>query len=200
MPPAPATAPQLKINWNPFSETWRIPGLHPQRSHVFLSCLGISWFWFFGRSISPPAAELHEGMSSAAAMACTPRPDVCFRSASGVGSLLCERLSGHKVEIGLVPFGSIGMTVFGVDLYFAHPASSGELGLDVAAILRPAAHLARADRPVADGDLHRLLHRAAVRAGAGAQRSGAAFARHRRRTTSSTRCSWSSRPDCPACC
>jgi 1-acyl-sn-glycerol-3-phosphate acyltransferase len=37
----------------------------------------------------------------------------------GVGSLLCERLSGHKVEIGLVPFGSIGMTLFGVDLYFA---------------------------------------------------------------------------------
>jgi len=36
-----------------------------------------------------------------------------------VGSLLCERLSGKKVEIGLVPFGSIGMSVFAIDLYFA---------------------------------------------------------------------------------
>ncbi|MFK9813607.1 MFS transporter, partial [Escherichia coli] len=37
-------------------------------------------------------------------------------------SLLCERLSGHKVEIGLVPFGSIGLLVFGLELYFASQA------------------------------------------------------------------------------
>jgi 1-acyl-sn-glycerol-3-phosphate acyltransferase len=37
----------------------------------------------------------------------------------GAGSLLCERLSGHKVEIGLVPFGSIGLTLFGIDLSLA---------------------------------------------------------------------------------
>lgn len=42
-----------------------------------------------------------------------------FSIGIGTGSLLCERLSGGKVEIGLVPFGSIGMTVFAVDLYFA---------------------------------------------------------------------------------
>jgi len=37
----------------------------------------------------------------------------------GLGSVLCEKMSGHKIEIGLVPFGSIGMTLFAVDLYFA---------------------------------------------------------------------------------
>ena len=43
----------------------------------------------------------------------------CSRSASALGSLLCERLSGHKVEIGLVPFGSIGLTLFALDLWLA---------------------------------------------------------------------------------
>jgi 1-acyl-sn-glycerol-3-phosphate acyltransferase len=44
---------------------------------------------------------------------------VIFSVGIGAGSLLCERLSGHKIEIGLVPFGSIGLTLFGIDLYFA---------------------------------------------------------------------------------
>ena len=46
---------------------------------------------------------------------------VMFSAGVGIGSLLCERLSGHKVEIGLVPFGSIGLTAFAVELYFATP-------------------------------------------------------------------------------
>ncbi len=46
-----------------------------------------------------------------------------FSVGIGTGSLLCERLSGHKVELGLVPFGSIGLTVFAIDFYFATPAA-----------------------------------------------------------------------------
>ena len=42
-----------------------------------------------------------------------------FAIGVGIGSLLCERLSGHRIELGLVPFGSIGLSVFAVDLYFA---------------------------------------------------------------------------------
>ncbi len=61
-----------------------------------------------------------------------------FSVGTGVGSLLCERLSGHKVEIGLVPFGSIGMTVFGIDLYFARPLAAVQTGLESLAFL--AAH------------------------------------------------------------
>jgi hypothetical protein len=44
-----------------------------------------------------------------------------FTVGIGLGSLLCERMSGKHVEIGLVPFGSIGLTLFGLDLYFASP-------------------------------------------------------------------------------
>lgn len=81
IPKAPAADPELKINWNPVTETWRNLRFTRRNRTVFLSILGI-----FG---------------------------------IGVGSLLCERLSGHKVEIGLVPFGSIGLTVFGIDLWLA---------------------------------------------------------------------------------
>jgi 1-acyl-sn-glycerol-3-phosphate acyltransferase len=42
-----------------------------------------------------------------------------FSVGIGLGALACERLSGRKVEIGLVPFGSIGMTLFAVDLWLA---------------------------------------------------------------------------------
>ena len=54
-----------------------------------------------------------------------------FSIGIGVGSLACERLSGRRVEIGLVPLGSIGMTIFAIDLYFAstafRPMESGGL-------------------------------------------------------------------------
>ena len=48
VPVLPATTPQLHINWNPFTETWRNLQLARQQVVVFRSLLGISWMWFFG--------------------------------------------------------------------------------------------------------------------------------------------------------
>jgi 1-acyl-sn-glycerol-3-phosphate acyltransferase len=48
---------------------------------------------------------------------------------------LCERLSGHKVEIGLVPFGSIGLSVFAIDLFFATPGSVAQAEIGAFAFL-----------------------------------------------------------------
>ena len=48
MPRAPAPDPNLKLNWNPFSETWRNVAYIRGNRAIFLSCLGISWFWFYG--------------------------------------------------------------------------------------------------------------------------------------------------------
>lgn len=120
MPRMQANAPNVRINWNPISET--VGNLRYIKSNrtIFLSCLGISWFWFYGSMYFtqlPAYAKQVLGGS----------PDVytlllaLFSVGVGIGSLLCEKLSGKKVEIGLVPFGSIGMTLFGVDLYFAKP-------------------------------------------------------------------------------
>jgi 1-acyl-sn-glycerol-3-phosphate acyltransferase len=57
-----------------------------------------------------------------------------FSVGVGLGSLLCERLSGHKVELGLVPFGSIGLTLFGLDLAFTAPQGGWRLLADLAAL------------------------------------------------------------------
>ena len=129
IPPASPAAPNLKINWNPLSETWNILRFTYQNFTVFQSVLGISWFWFLG---SVYVAQLPNftkltlgGGEHVVTLLLT-----LFAVGIGAGSLLCERMSGHKVELGLVPFGSIGLTVFGVDLFFATPAvppAGGEL-------------------------------------------------------------------------
>ncbi len=134
MPRAEPPDPALKLNWNPFSETWRnLKYIHGNRT-VFLSCLGISWFWFYGSiyftQLPNFTKEVLGGNASVYTLILT-----VFSIGIGLGSILCERLSGHKVEIGLVPFGSIGMTLFGADLYFAHPHNVGELGMGIGALL-----------------------------------------------------------------
>jgi len=120
IPRAAAADPDLKINLNPFSETWRNVRFARSNRPVFLSLLGISWFWLFGSLFLtqlPSYAKLvlHGDQSVAVLLS------VAVTIGIAIGSLLCERLSGHKIEIGLVPFGSIGLTIFAADLYFAHP-------------------------------------------------------------------------------
>lgn len=121
IPRAPATDPGLVINWNPFSETWRNLKLAHGNIVVFRSLLGISWMWFFGAvflSQFPSfAKEVLHGNEQVASLLL-----VVFSVGIGVGSLLCETLSRRQVEIGLVPLGAIGMSVFAIDLYFASRA------------------------------------------------------------------------------
>jgi 1-acyl-sn-glycerol-3-phosphate acyltransferase len=118
IPLSPAPEPELKINWNPLTETVRNIGFTRRNRPVFLSVLGNSWFWFYGAILLAQfplyAKDYLHGDHSVFVMLLT-----VFSLGIGIGSLLCERLSGHKVEIGLVPFGSIGLSVFGFDLYLA---------------------------------------------------------------------------------
>ncbi|HEX9807335.1 MAG TPA: MFS transporter, partial [Alteraurantiacibacter sp.] len=118
IPLAPAADPDIRINWNPVSETWRIFRFMRGNRTVFLSILGVSWLWFFGSILVTQFPNLSKNVLGGDAQVVTLLL-VVFSVGIGVGSLLCERLSGHKIEIGLVPFGSIGLTLFAVDLYFA---------------------------------------------------------------------------------
>ena len=118
IPPCPATDPGLVINWNPVSETWRNLRLAHGQLAVFRSLLGISWMWFFGAvflaNFPAFAKEVLHGNEQVASLLL-----VVFSVGIGTGSLLCELLSRRHVEIGLVPLGAIGMSVFAIDLYFA---------------------------------------------------------------------------------
>ena len=131
VPLSPAADPALRINWNPFTETWANLKIARVSPAVFNSILGISWLWFFGSifltSFTPYARENLGGDEGVVTFLLA-----VFSVGIGLGSLVTERLSGRKVEIGLVPFGSIGMTLFAVDLYFASagfaPMQSATLG------------------------------------------------------------------------
>jgi 1-acyl-sn-glycerol-3-phosphate acyltransferase len=131
IPLSPAAEPDLNINWNPITETIRNLGFTRQNRPVFLSVLGNSWFWFYGAVILAQfpvyAKDYLHGDHSVFVLLLT-----VFSLGIGAGSLLCERLSGHKVEIGLVPFGSIGLSVFGLDLYFASLGYTNTAMVDMA--------------------------------------------------------------------
>ncbi len=118
IPASPAPVPDLKVNWNPVTETWANLKIANRNRAVFLSMIGISWLWFFGSifltSFTGFAKDVLSGNEQVVTLLLA-----VFSIGIGLGSVLCEKMSGHRIEIGLVPFGSIGMTVFAVDLYFA---------------------------------------------------------------------------------
>lgn len=120
IPTAPPPAPELRINWNPLSETWRSINFARGNRSVFLSILGASWFWLYGAMFLAQFPAYTKNVLGGGETMVTLLLAI-FTVGIGVGSLLCERMSGKHVEIGLVPFGSIGLTLFGIDLYFASP-------------------------------------------------------------------------------
>ena len=139
IPSVPATDPGLTINWNPFTETWRNLKLAHGNIVVFRSLLGISWMWFFGAvflSQFPSLAKnvLHGNEQVASLLL------VVFSIGIGIGSLLCEVLSRRHVEIGLVPLGAIGMSVFSIDLYFASRSLPASDIMGLAAFMAQGAH------------------------------------------------------------
>ena len=139
LPSSPSTDPSLRINWNPVTETWRNLKLAHENIVVFRSLLGISWMWFFGAvflSQFPSfAKEVLNGNEQVASLLL-----VVFSVGIGVGSLLCEVLSKRHVEIGLVPLGAIGMSVFSIELYFASRGLPQASGLSIGEFIHLSAH------------------------------------------------------------
>ncbi len=137
IPLAPATAPELKFNWNPFSETAQVLRITHADRAVWNAVLGISWFWFFGTVLIAQlpiyARGTLGGDGSVYTLVLT-----LFSIGSGIGALLCEKMSGKRVEIGLVPLGAFGLTAFGVDLYFARHGVAAVRGQDWLAFLHGA--------------------------------------------------------------
>ena len=138
-PLAPATDPRLRINWNPITETWRNLKLANQNTVVFRSLLGISWMWFFGATFLSQfpsfAKDVMHGNEQVASLLL-----VVFSIGIAVGSLLCEVLSKRHVEIGLVPLGAMGMSVFAVDLYFASRGLGTAPVMSLSAFITQPAH------------------------------------------------------------
>ncbi len=119
IPEAVSPMPELKINWNPLTQTWKTIQFARRVHSVFLSVLGISWFWLLGAAYLTQLPNYTKVVLRSSESVVTMLLAM-FSIGIGAGSLLCERLSGKKVELGLVPLGSIGLSIFGIDLFLAY--------------------------------------------------------------------------------
>jgi len=116
------THPEMTVRLRPLQETWRLMRLAAENHSVLLCIMAISWFWFLG------AAYLTQFPSFAQTDLMGDETVVTlllaiFTIGIALGSVACERLSGHRIELGIVPIGSLGISLFGLDLYFNMPAN-----------------------------------------------------------------------------
>jgi acyl-[acyl-carrier-protein]-phospholipid O-acyltransferase/long-chain-fatty-acid--[acyl-carrier-protein] ligase len=142
IPVAPATAPDLKVNWNFVVETRAILSHAAARRDIFLSILGISWFWLVGATfilLFPPyAKDVLGGDEQVVTLFLT-----VFSIGIGIGSIGCDRLLKGEISARTVPFGALGMAIFSIDLYFASVGvvpTAAEAPLGAAGFLAVAAH------------------------------------------------------------
>ena len=112
----PSEDPTLKIEFNPITPTYKIYTFTRKSRSIFLSILAISWFWFFGASFLALLPTYGKDVVFGAPQVVTFFLAL-FSFGIGIGSILCGRLSGDKLELGLVPIGSFGMTLFLFDLF-----------------------------------------------------------------------------------
>nr|MCH9670215.1 MFS transporter [Gammaproteobacteria bacterium] len=139
IPVAESLAPELPISWNVPTQTWKIIGTARENQTVFNAILGISWFWAFGfiflAQLPTYAKDVLGGDGQVVTLLLA-----IFSLGIGVGAMLCTRLSGRLIEIGLVPIGAIGLTVFALDLVWASDVTrTGEL-IGPGAFLAQSAH------------------------------------------------------------
>ncbi len=123
IPLAPSAQPDLKLNYNIFSETWNVISMVRQRPDVFQAILGVSWFWLLGvvfvTQIPLFTLDSLKGTESIATIIFA-----LFSVFIGVGSVFCNTLLKGTVSVKYVPLSCLLMSVFMIDLYFAGGSAS----------------------------------------------------------------------------
>ncbi|KEQ16810.1 MFS transporter [Endozoicomonas numazuensis] len=128
IPTMPSTAPDLKLDWNPVTQTLRTLRYAKADKATFQSILAISWFWALGAAYLTQLPNFASDVLSGGPQVVTLMLAV-FTMGIALGSMICERLSGNIIEIGIVPLGSLGLSIFGIDLFFAiNPVTTPLMG------------------------------------------------------------------------
>lgn len=114
IPATQAAAHHTKIKWAPFAQTWESLRYAYHNPSLFYVIIGISWFWSFGGLFLAQIANYVKVFLGGNAYIVTLLLTL-FSIGIGSGSLLCERLSAQRIELGLVPLGIIGLVLFTLD-------------------------------------------------------------------------------------
>ncbi|MCF4175766.1 MFS transporter [Vibrio sp. McD22-P3] len=121
IPEAPAAAPELKFRWQPVKQTKETLKIAHQDRVVFQCIMAISWFWFLGAAYLtqfPNFTKIHLMGNEAAVSFLL----ALFSVGIALGSMLCDKMSKNRIDVGIVPIGSIGITIFGALMAFAVPS------------------------------------------------------------------------------
>jgi 1-acyl-sn-glycerol-3-phosphate acyltransferase len=136
IPEAKPSNPNIEFKWQPIKQTRHTLAIAKKDKTIFQCVLGISWFWFLGACYLtqfPNFAKIHLGGSAASVSFLL----ALFSIGIATGSLLCDRLSGHRIEPGIVPLGSFGITLFSAILFFASPDTVPESSSFIEFIAHP---------------------------------------------------------------
>jgi acyl-[acyl-carrier-protein]-phospholipid O-acyltransferase/long-chain-fatty-acid--[acyl-carrier-protein] ligase len=116
IPDRRAADPDLRLNYNLITETWRVVKHAFEDRPTFRSIVGISWFWLVGSVfiiLFPAfAKDVLRGNQEVVALML-----FVFSVGVALGSLACNKLLKGKVRDYYVPVGALGITVFAVDLW-----------------------------------------------------------------------------------
>ncbi len=129
IPRAKAADESLRVDWNFIYQTFHLLRYIVSEKGIFVAIIAISWFWFIGAtylSLVPTYTRDYLMGDELVTIALL----TAFSIGIGTGSLMCERLSGGKIEPGLVPIGAMGLTVFAVDLFLIGSPQTLEIPLE----------------------------------------------------------------------
>ena len=130
IPPSKIGDPNIKINPNIIAETYRIIEYsYHSGGDLFLSILGISWFWLVGSvyiaQIPTFAKDVLGAESSVVTLFL-----ISFTVGIALGSLFCNYLLRGRINATYVPIAALFMSIFAIDLVFVSyhvPTAHGEL-------------------------------------------------------------------------
>jgi acyl-[acyl-carrier-protein]-phospholipid O-acyltransferase / long-chain-fatty-acid--[acyl-carrier-protein] ligase len=118
IPKSKNTNTKITINFNIIQETMRIVKYARSKKQVYLSILGISWFWFFGAAILAQIPSLTKdvlgGDENVANLFLA-----IFSVGVGVGSFLCSQILKNAITTKYTALCALILSVLGIDLALA---------------------------------------------------------------------------------
>ena len=124
----PPAAPDKKFRINFIGDLWQQVTLMRRDQPLFLAVLGNTYFWFLGSLLFATVVVygpdvLHIGQTETGYL------NAALAVGIGIGSMAAGVLSGNKIEYGLIPLGSMGMTCTGIVLGLMHVGLAGSAAL-----------------------------------------------------------------------